>query len=77
MNIEHRTFNVEHSILMALRFIYFKTSESQIFEGQIRLAQFFYKMTVRPEALDRPFETKAHDRQNSLFDVGRSMFDVH
>jgi hypothetical protein len=27
----------------------------------------FFKLTVRQ---------KAHDRQNSLFDVGRSMFDV-
>jgi hypothetical protein len=26
--------------------------------------------------LNRPFGTKAHDRQNTLFDVGRSMFDV-
>jgi len=26
--------------------------------------------------LNRPFDTKAHDGQNTLFDVGRSMFDV-
>jgi DNA-directed RNA polymerase subunit L len=24
LNVEHRTFNIEHPILMALRFIYFK-----------------------------------------------------
>jgi hypothetical protein len=29
LNIEHRTSNIERRILMALRFIYFKTSESQ------------------------------------------------
>ena len=29
------------------------------------------------KAHDRPFGKKAHDRQNTLFDVGRSMFDVH
>ena len=33
LNVEHRTSNIEHSILMALRFIYFKTSEPHIFEG--------------------------------------------
>jgi hypothetical protein len=27
MNVEHRTSNIERPILMALRFIYFKTSE--------------------------------------------------
>jgi hypothetical protein len=26
LNVEHRTSNIEHSILRALRFIYFKTS---------------------------------------------------
>jgi len=29
LNVEHRTPNVEHPILMALRFIYFKNSESR------------------------------------------------
>jgi hypothetical protein len=33
LNVEHRTSNIEHPILMALRFIYFKTSEPRIFEG--------------------------------------------
>jgi len=27
LNVEHRTPNIEHPILMTLRFIYFKTSE--------------------------------------------------
>jgi hypothetical protein len=27
LNVEHRTLNIEHSILMTLRLIYFKTSE--------------------------------------------------
>jgi len=29
LNVEHRTPNIEHRILMTLRFIDFKTSESQ------------------------------------------------
>jgi hypothetical protein len=29
LNVEHRTSNIEHRILMTLRFIDFKTSESQ------------------------------------------------
>ncbi len=29
LNIEHRTSNIERRILMTLRFIYFKTIESQ------------------------------------------------
>ena len=44
LNVEHRTSNIEHRILMTLRFIDFKTSESrwrrdlktQNFEGWIR-----------------------------------------
>jgi hypothetical protein len=33
-NVEHRTTNVEHRILMTLRFIDFKTSEPKITEPQ-------------------------------------------
>jgi len=33
LNVEHRTSNVEHRILMALRFIYFKTNEPKNFKG--------------------------------------------
>jgi hypothetical protein len=29
LNVEHRTSNIEHRILMTLRFIYFKTIEPQ------------------------------------------------
>ena len=29
LNVEHRTSNIERRILMTLRFIYFKTSESR------------------------------------------------
>jgi hypothetical protein len=32
LNVEHRTSNIEHRILMTLRFIYFKTSEPQNIE---------------------------------------------
>jgi hypothetical protein len=34
MNVEHRTSNIERPVLMALRFIYFKTSEPQNTELQ-------------------------------------------
>ena len=34
LNVEHRTPNIERSILMTLRFIYFKTSEPQNTEPQ-------------------------------------------
>ena len=33
LNIEHRTPNIEHPILMALRLIYIKANEPQYFEG--------------------------------------------
>ena len=36
LNVEHRTSNIEHRILMTLRFIYFKTSEPQNVEGWFR-----------------------------------------
>jgi hypothetical protein len=45
LNVEHRTPNIEHSILMTLRIIYFKTSKPEIFERRIYFAQAFYKMT--------------------------------
>jgi hypothetical protein len=32
LNVEHRTSNIEHRILMTLRFIYLKTSEPQTIE---------------------------------------------
>ena len=35
LNVEHRTLNVERPILMALRFIYFITSEPQNIELRI------------------------------------------
>jgi len=35
LNVEHRTLNVERPILMALRFIYFITSEPQNIEYRI------------------------------------------
>jgi len=69
LNVEHRTFNIERPILMALRFIYFTTSEPQNIEHLIaecrrvdsRCSVFFI--------IDRI--------HYSMFDVGRSMFDVH
>jgi hypothetical protein len=33
LNVEHPTPNIQRPILMALRFIYFKTSEPQSIEG--------------------------------------------
>ena len=44
LNVEHRTSNIEHRILMTLRFIDFKTSEPYNFEGKIRFAQSFFKI---------------------------------
>jgi hypothetical protein len=41
-NVEHRTSNVEHRILMTLRFFYFKTSEPQNFEELNRCALSFF-----------------------------------
>jgi hypothetical protein len=41
LNVEHRTPNIERPILLALRFIYFKTSAPQNFEKQIRIVQSF------------------------------------
>ena len=32
-NVEHRTPNIEHSILMALRLIDYKSGKPHIFEG--------------------------------------------
>jgi hypothetical protein len=34
LNVQHRTSNIEHSILMTLRFICFTTSEPQNIEPQ-------------------------------------------
>jgi hypothetical protein len=41
LNVEHRTSNIERRILMALRFIESKTSESQNLEGWFCFAQPF------------------------------------
>ena len=69
---------------MTLRFIDFKTSEPKNFERWIRSrsagAPAAPALRVRRVLLslffNRPFDTEAHDRQNTLFDVRRSMFDV-
>lgn len=92
LNVEHRTSNIEHRILMTLRFIDFKTSEPQNppkadkFRRVDPLAQrrrlrrvllsLFLNRPFDTKAHDRPFDTKAHDRQNTLFDVRRSMLMV-
>ena len=81
LNIEHRTSNVQHRISnidgalrgvgattptsRRLRFIYFKTSESQ-----------------NPPKADKSrrkvlYCTAFFNRQNTLFDVGRSFFSNH
>jgi hypothetical protein len=39
LNVEHRTSNIEHRILMTLRFIDFKTSEPQPATSSLRQAQ--------------------------------------
>jgi hypothetical protein len=74
LNVEHRTSNIEHRILMTLRFIDFKTSESQNppkadkFRRADPLAQ--------RRRLRRVLLNLFLNRQNTLFDVRRSMFDV-
>ena len=67
-NIERPTSNVEYRWRYALSFLFKRNAEcwSNYFRMFNRLSQFL-KLTVWQ---------KAHDRQNSLFDVGRSMFDV-
>jgi hypothetical protein len=95
LNVEHRTSNIEHRILMTLRFIYFKTSQPQPATspsvvrpgsndsprraqglGLSKAAKSKGRFAFFSLFLNWPFDTKAHDRQNTLFDVGRSMFDV-
>jgi hypothetical protein len=68
LNVEHRTPNIEHPILIALRFIYFKTSEPQNFERYIHSSS----AGARTAGCSVFFI----NGQNTLFDVGRSMFDV-
>ena len=69
LNVEHWTSNIEHRILMTLRFIDFKTSESQKtelqnFEGWFRFAQSFFK-------IDRIHH---FDIRHSWFDIRYSLF---
>ncbi len=45
LNVEHRTSNIECRILMALRFIESKTSESQNLEGRFSFTQSLFKLT--------------------------------
>ena len=80
MNVEHRTSNIERPILMALRFIYFKISESR-WRRDLKTAEYW---TAVCEKLSR-VEFRSSDSlcsvfilnwQNTVFDVGRSMFDV-
>jgi hypothetical protein len=52
LNVEHRTSNIERRILMALRFIDFKTSEPLNFEGWFRFAQPFLIDSIHYSMLD-------------------------
>jgi hypothetical protein len=70
LNVEHRTSNIERRIMMTLRFIYFKTSQPHL--------------AMSPESSQVEFRRLVPlcpafilNSQNTLFDVGRSMFDVH
>ncbi len=68
LNVQHRTSNIERRILMTLRFIYFKTSESRQ-RRDLKAAEFCW--------VDSLCSVFFLNWQNTLFDVGRSMFDVH
>jgi len=61
MNIEHRTSNIEHRILMALCFVYFKTND-RITKGSSAFPYLYLK-------IDRI--------HYSMLDVQCSMLDVH
>ena len=92
LNVEHRTSNIERPILMTLRFIYFKPSELQNTESQPatsspRRARACLRNELRPNvACRRQPSRNSKGRfawlslylnwQNTLFDVGRSMFNV-
>jgi hypothetical protein len=69
LNVEHRTPNFEHPILMTLRYIYFKTSEPNISKGISDLA-------LRSLFAEVGLLSLFIKWQNTVFDVGRSMFDV-
>jgi hypothetical protein len=74
LNVEHRTSNIEHRILMTLRFIDFKTSESQ---NQPEADKFRrVGALAQRRRLRRVLLSLFLNRQNTLFDVRRSMFDV-
>ena len=66
LNVEHRTSNIEHRMMMALRFIDFKTSEPQNFEGWFRFVQPFLN-----------WKNTLLDVGRSMFDVRRSFFSKH
>ncbi len=93
LNVEHRTSNIERRILMTLRFIYFKTSESR-WQRDLKTAEYWTaacdELTSAGSRLELVESSRIEFRrvdslylvfflnwQNSLFDVGRSMFDVH
>jgi hypothetical protein len=67
INVEHRTSNIERRILMALRFIDLETSES--LPAMSSAKPNFEKLIC--------FAQSFLNRQNSLFDVGSSTFDVN
>jgi hypothetical protein len=77
LNVEHRTSNIERSILMTLRFIDFRTSEAQNLPEAVkirRVASFcsvFFKLT---EYIIR--SAGGGQVLARLWRVGRSMFDV-
>ena len=89
LNVEHRTPNIERRILKTLRFIDFKTSKPQPATSPAGVSLFRVERLSRIE-FRRVYLLLAFvanlasslvqiflNCQNSLFDVGRSMFDVH
>jgi hypothetical protein len=48
LNVEHRTSNIERPILMALRFIYFKTSEPSLRQAPLDVLGACLRHELRP-----------------------------
>jgi len=71
MNIEHRTPNIERRILMTLRFIHFKPSEPQNFEGYARACVASLAKQVCPAFF---LKMTGYIIQRWTFDVRCSMF---
>jgi hypothetical protein len=86
LNVEHRTFNFERPILMALRFIYLKQANRYILQGgQVSKSRFARAaQALAPRVAWYFFKSTEYSIRSAggrqvlarLWRVGRSMFDV-